>query len=75
MKHITCYTHASRVGPVMIRQHGERWRIEIDGENLGSYHTARHALEDLIGGHCFWPASGDTSELGLPDDLTDWEAS
>ena len=75
MKTVTAYTHASRAGLVAIRLKGNRWHIDINGEDLGSYHTARNALDDLIGGHCFWPSSGDPSALGLPDELSEWDSA
>ena len=35
--------------------------------------TAEMALDDLVGGHTFMPSSGiDTSEVGLPDELSEW---
>ncbi len=45
-----------------------------DGETLGSYSTAQQAVDDLAGGHTFSIAEGtDTSKLGIPDDLGEWE--
>lgn len=75
MKSISAYSHPSRAGLIRIHLRGHRWHIEISGEEMGSYATAQKALDDLLGGHCFWPDSGDPSSLGLPDGLSDWEAS
>ena len=51
-----------------------RFHPVFDEESLGSYANAWKAAEDLAGGHTF-SASGvdDTSVLGIPDDLSEWE--
>ncbi len=56
----------------IIPQRG-RFEVMFDDENLGSYHTAVAALDDLVGGHTFSPSNGlDTSDIGLPDELAEW---
>ncbi|MGX1498565.1 hypothetical protein ACSSV1_003616 [Labrenzia sp. MBR-25] len=53
--------------------HG-RYKIMFNEENLGSYHSAEAAADDVSGGHTFSPSSGvDLGELGIPADLGDWE--
>jgi hypothetical protein len=50
-----------------------RWHPMFENEDLGSYHSPEQALEDLVGGHTFRPASGlDPSTCGLPAELADW---
>ncbi len=57
----------------IIHSHG-RFDVIFDGEGLGSYHSAAAALDDLVGGHTYSPSCGkDTDEMGLPDDLSEWE--
>lgn len=69
------YWHASRIGPLSIRRRADgRWHVMWDSEDLGSYQTAQHALDDLAGGHCDWPGTTDPSTLGLPDEIGDWSA-
>ena len=51
-----------------------RYKVMYGEENLGSYATAVQALDDLIGGHTFSPSDGaDTSQIGLPDELGEWD--
>lgn len=64
----------TRFGTFSIVPHGGRWLAMYGNENLGSYHRPEAALDDLVGGHTFTPSNGvDTSEVGLPEDLSEWE--
>lgn len=70
------WKHPTRIGEALIiwRSASSKWRIEIDGEDLGGYTTPEQALDDLVGGHTFSHSRCvDTSKLGLPDDLSEWE--
>lgn len=68
------FVYRTRFGTFAIVPHGGRWLATFEGESLGSYHRAQAALDDLVGGHTFTPSGGvDTSEAGLPDDLSEWE--
>jgi hypothetical protein len=68
------YACQTRVGPFYIAQIGDRFHPVFDDELLGSYHSAASAADDLAGGHTFSVGSGiDTSELGIPDDIREWE--
>ena len=68
------YVYKTRVGPFYIAEHNGRFHPIFSEESLGSYATPQQAAEDLAGGHTFTPSSGhDTSELGIPDDLSEWE--
>ena len=50
-----------------------RWHPALNGESLGSYTSARTALDDLTGGHTFWPPPCiDPSTVGLPEELSGW---
>lgn len=53
------------------RQDG-RFHACFDGEDLGGYHTAQQAAGDLSGGYTVWPAAGDPSTFGIPDDISEW---
>lgn len=46
--------------------------VICDGEVLGTYSSPDAALEELVGGRTDWPGTVDPSELGLPDDLSEW---
>jgi hypothetical protein len=56
-----------------------RFHPIYNGEDLGSYESAQHAVEDLAGGHTFGVNDRitgkllDTSKLGIPADVTEWE--
>lgn len=72
---MTCYRYQTRAGAFLIGLTANRsWAIVFDDDCLGSgYRTAQHALDDLCGGHTFSCSAGDTSELGLPDEISEWE--
>ena len=68
------YRHATRAGAFRIARGTGGWCIWFEDECLGcGYASAQHALDDLAGGHCDWPACGDPSLLGLPDEIGDWD--
>lgn len=69
----TCYSCATRAGVFYIQLlRDARWHIVFDDESLGSYVSPQHALDDLCGGHTASCAAGDTSELGIPDEISSW---
>lgn len=74
-KNHPAYSHPSQIGTFVIRFDGRQWRIQINGEDLGGYSSPQQAIDDLVGGHCDWPTSGDPSLLGLADELGDWQPS
>lgn len=68
-----CYTYRTRAGTFRIVQQPDgHWQAMYEDEGLGSYSSPQHALDDLAGGYTFWPSCGDPSQLGLPDELSDW---
>lgn len=63
----------TRKGTFSIRQSQDgRWHPWFRDEDLGSYWSPEQALDDVSGGHTFTPSCGDTSRLGLPEDLSEW---
>ena len=67
------YRYKTRVGTFHIRKIEDSWRVRFEDEDLGGYHSPQSALDDLVGGHTFWPGSGvDPSTLGIPDELSEW---
>jgi hypothetical protein len=69
------YIYRTKVGPFYIAEQDGRFHPLFGEESLGSYATPEQAAEDLAGGHTFTPSSGwDTSELGIPDDVSEWES-
>ena len=70
------YQYRTKIGTFSIRSLRERWHVFFEDENLGAYASPLAALDDLVGGHTFWPANGvDPSTLGIPDELKEWERS
>ena len=68
------YVFRTRIGPFYIGEQDGRFHPIYDDEDLGSYVNAAQAAEDLAGGHTFSNSSGiDTSTLGIPADLGDWD--
>lgn len=68
------WLYRTRAGVASIQQVNGRWCIFFGDENLGSYHSPAAAADDAAGGHTFMPSSGiDLGDLGIPDDLGDWD--
>lgn len=68
------YVYRTRIGPFYVGEHEGRFHPVYNSESLGSYAQAWQAAEDLAGGHTFSISSGvDTSTLGIPYDLVDWQ--
>ena len=69
------YKFETRIGTFYIGQQDGRYHPVFDNESLGSYSKDWQAAEDLAGGHTFSISSCiDTSTLGIPADLEEWEA-
>lgn len=70
----TYWRHPTRIGEARILHDKGRWQAVITDEPLGSYSKPEQALDDLVGGHTFSHSSGvDTSTLGMPGELSEWE--
>lgn len=68
------FVFQTRIGPFYIVRIKDRFHPYFDGETLGSYINPEQAVDDLAGGHTFSIRGGvDTSSLGIPDDLSEWE--
>ena len=69
------YAYKTRFGMFFIGQSPDgRFHPIFDDESLGSYGSPQQAADDLAGGHTFSPSGGfDTSTLGIPEDITEWE--
>lgn len=68
------YVYNTRIGPFYIGEQNGLFHPIYDDDSLGSYANEWQAAEDLAGGHTFSISSGiDTSTLGIPEDLGDWE--
>ena len=59
---------------ILMPEAGGRYKVLFEGENLGSYHSAEAAADDVAGGHIFMPSSGvDLGQLSIPSDLNEWQ--
>lgn len=68
------WRHATAIGEARIIQRGNRWSIEIGEESLGSYARPEQEIDDLAHGATFSHSLCiDTSTLGLPEELSEWE--
>jgi hypothetical protein len=68
------YVWNTRIGPFYIAEYEGRFHPVYRDESLGSYATPQQATDDLAGGHTFSVRDGtDTSTLGIPYDLSEWE--
>ena len=58
----------------LIPEANGRYKVMFGDENLGSYHSAAAAADDVGGGHTFTPSNGaDFEKLGVSQDIGDWE--
>jgi len=69
------YAYKTKVGTFFIgRSPDGRFHPIFDDESLGSYISPQQAADDLSGGHTFSTSGGiDTSTLGIPEDIGEWE--
>lgn len=68
------YSYETKVGTFFIVSKQGRFHVRFDDDDLGNYVTAQQAAEDVAGGHTFSPSCGvDTSKLGIPDNLSEWD--
>lgn len=74
VRHPSRYSFQTIAGVFYIRLTANAgWEIIFDDDCLGNrYASAQQALDDLCGGHTFSCSAGDTSELGLPDEILEW---
>lgn len=73
LTHLYAFKTRDRIFYISQSEDG-RFHPLFDGESLGSYHSPTAAAEDLAGGHTFSVAGvKDTSQLGIPYDLVEWE--
>lgn len=72
---IVGWRYSTRHGVASIRRLDDGyWHAMVGDERLGAYNAPSAALDDMLGGHTFSPSSGvETDEMGLPDDLSEWE--
>ena len=72
----TVYFAKTRIGTFRIKWERGEWHATFQDEHLGGYPAPQQAVDDLVGGHTFSLSTGhDTSELGLPDEIGEWERS
>ena len=68
------YFFKTRVGIFYIAEHNGRFYPVFNDENLGGYATVQQAAEDLAGGQTPSTSGGiDSSTLGIPEDVSEWE--
>jgi len=64
----------TKVGTFYIVPREDSYEIMFRDDGLGQYATPQQAVDDLVGGHTFSAGPGiDTSKLGIPDDLGEWD--
>jgi len=80
MTQIVHYSRHTRAGTVWIHPRLNGWWVSLDGDVLdGPFDSARTALETLVSGRSYWPSFADPvlddpSRLGIPEDISLWEA-
>ena len=68
------YEYRLRSGTFRIIQDRAGWQAFFGDEHFdGPYPTAQGLAEDIANGHTAWPSCGDPSQLGVPEDLSDWQ--
>lgn len=67
------YAHRTMRGVFLIaRLDDGRWHTLFNGESLGSYDHPQHAVDDLTMNATLSPGF-DTSVLGIPEELFEWQ--
>ena len=67
------YLYKSNAGAFHIVEYGGLFHPIFQGYDLGAYVTARHAADDLARGRTFKvPGLPDTTNLGIPSQLSQW---
>jgi hypothetical protein len=56
----------------IIPDRGVGFVLVFDNETLEHHASPEAAAEALANGTCFWPSAGDPSQLGIPEDVSDW---
>ena len=70
------WTYPTAVGIFSIKFIEGRFHPMFNGQDLGSYHSAEFALDDLVGGHTFsLPGGIDPTTIRLPRELAGWSHS
>lgn len=70
------FSYATKRGTFRITQRADgRWTLWFKDEALENHPSAQSAAEAVADGGCFWPSIGDPSELGIPEDVSEWERS
>lgn len=68
------YSFKTTAGTFRIVERAGEFHAFIEDEYLGNYPIPEQAADDLAGGHTSTPSSGiDTSTLGIPADLSEWD--
>jgi hypothetical protein len=67
------WQYKTKFGTFRIVQQTGSFHPFFEDEDLGAYHSAESALDDLVGGHTFFPSKGlDPSTCDLPDEISEW---
>jgi hypothetical protein len=68
------YAYKTKVGVFYIMEREGRFHPVFKEQSLGIYLTPQQAVDDLVGGRTIsLPGGIDTTTLGIPPDLGDWE--
>ena len=69
------YVWNTPIGPVYIARSADgRFHPVYNDQDLGSYATPQQAAEDLAGGHTYSVRGRiDTAQLGITEDVSEWE--
>lgn len=74
MKRVYKYVTTKGIASIWRNPSNGRFHVLFDEEDLGNYINPNQAADDIAGGHTFSPSSGlDTSALGIPYDLAEWD--
>lgn len=70
------YSFKTAAGTFRIVERAGRFHALLEDEDLGNYPIPEQAADDLASGHTYTPSSGvDTSTLGIPADLSEWDCA
>jgi len=67
------WIYRTRAGLAQIVPAPHGFAIVFDGEKLEYHASPAAAAQALANGTVFWPSASNPSELGIPDDIDEWE--
>jgi hypothetical protein len=70
---VTKWVFKTRAGLAQIIPASGGYTLVFDNEPLEQHASPEAAAEAPANGTCFWPSAGDPSQMGIPEDISEWQ--